>query len=65
MKSPWNKLNSSVVGSGAGSGGPLIGRSLAEISMSSGSVGKPIRVNYKKLHELNYQKLIKLKIRTS
>jgi hypothetical protein len=54
MKSPWNKSNSSVVSSGAGSGGPLIKRSSAEISMFSGSVGKPVRVNYTYLHELNY-----------
>jgi hypothetical protein len=42
MKSPWNKSNSSVVGSGAGSDGPLIGQSSAELSMSSGSVGSPV-----------------------
>jgi hypothetical protein len=31
----------------------------------SGSVGRPVRVNYTYLHELNYQKSVKLKIPTS
>jgi hypothetical protein len=60
MKSPWNKSNSSVVGSGAGSGGPLIGRWHTSGSVER-PVQKPVRVNYTYLHELNYQKSVKLK----
>jgi hypothetical protein len=62
MKSPWNKSNSSFVDSGAGSGEPWVGRSVTEISMSSGSVERPVQVNYTYLHKLNYQKSIKLNI---
>jgi hypothetical protein len=54
LESPWNKSNSSVVGSGTGSGAPWVGRS---------AVG--IQVNYTYLNELNWLKLIKLKIPTN
>jgi hypothetical protein len=65
MKSPWNKSNSSVVGSGVGSGGSLIGRSSTVYRCPQDPSERPVRINYKKLHELNYQESVKLKIRTS